>query len=1147
MKKIFSLISLLFVSVSAFSYDKIDAKSYLVDAAFTNARSLSVDSDMVYVLLNSKVSVYSSTLSYINSFPVNLESPASITIGDGKIYILDSGKSSVSVYDKSGKFLFNFGSEGSDNGQLLSPSDILYFNGRIFVANTKNKKINVYDKNGIFLYDFSVMLNDGITYLLPTRISIDPYGNLYVGESKRKVILKYDLNGNCISSYDRSDFPFAITQNGLIYTGSDEGKVKEYDLAFSHSMPFGTKGKNKYEFMEFTDIKPYDGGIFVLDAKNSKIIYLKVQNSSAPNISVNRSLWKEQISLNPTDSFNIKSNVFNILNDGIIYYLNDKQKGVFVHRKDKDELLLGYGEGSNKIKKINDIFIYGDKSYFADLDDTKIKVFENFKYLISFGDKVGFFGGGKDGKFSNPSKISIDINEKVYVLDTSLNMIQVFNNDGIFLYSIDLASLDMNGKFSDIFNDEAGNLYALSYSSKKVYVMDSNGKLSSSFDIKDSYRPQSFAYDGIKFIFILDTERSRVYVYDKTGNFYASFFAKGVTSREFMRPGNIRYSNGRLYISDESLGRISSFKISYIPEITNFKILGEDSRIKISWDVNIVIKSKEIFRSTDNINFTSIAKPEKNEYSEENLLGGTTYFYRLTATSLSGDVVSGDVVSFYVQPKEEEKTEVLESADQSINNANKPPLEIITADLKYIFSANYKYYLDNPIGSITVKNNTQDKFENIKVSFYLKEYMDFPSDIIVEDLLPNSTKEVTIKATLNNKIINITENTPVQSQISVKYYSAGVEKDVTLNVPVKILSKDSIVWDDTRRIANFITVKDPIVVEIAKNLNSKVDDIDVDVDPSIITFSFFSNYLASLGIKYVEDPVTPYKLSKSSSDVIIDTVLYPRNLIKIKSGDCDDLTVMFASLFEAVGIKTVIMDYPDHITLMFEIKNKDLSKIGVPEDMIINYDNSYYLPAEVTMISKPVYENISYASAFYKNNKNRVNFYDTRAALTVYEPPTLESQSSENIKITDELVKKVKDDVESLSKKNFDYYRRYYQNIIDNNPADISARLSLGILYASNMMSDEALKIFNQVLESDPKNPSALNNIGNIYYIKGDYQKAIDYYNRSYEMDPYDANILVNISRCYVKLGKSDEARLFFNKAVSINPELKKYSGDIIK
>jgi tetratricopeptide (TPR) repeat protein len=103
------------------------------------------------------------------------------------------------------------------------------------------------------------------------------------------------------------------------------------------------------------------------------------------------------------------------------------------------------------------------------------------------------------------------------------------------------------------------------------------------------------------------------------------------------------------------------------------------------------------------------------------------------------------------------------------------------------------------------------------------------------------------------------------------------------------------------------------------------------------------------------------------------------------------------------------------------------------------------------------------------------------------------------------------------------------------------------MLYASNMMNDDALKIFNKIIESDPRNPSALNNIGNIYYISGDYNKAVDYYSRASESDPYDANILMNISRSYVKAGKNDDAKLFFNKAISMNPELKKYSADILK
>jgi hypothetical protein len=33
---------------------------------------------------------------------------------------------------------------------------------------------------------------------------------------------------------------------------------------------FAAKGRGKYEFLSFTDIKPYKNGIYVLDSKNKK-------------------------------------------------------------------------------------------------------------------------------------------------------------------------------------------------------------------------------------------------------------------------------------------------------------------------------------------------------------------------------------------------------------------------------------------------------------------------------------------------------------------------------------------------------------------------------------------------------------------------------------------------------------------------------------------------------------------------------------------------------------------------------------------------------------------------------------------------------------------------------------------------------------
>ena len=36
------------------------------------------------------------------------------------------------------------------------------------------------------------------------------------------------------------------------------------------------------------------------------------------------------------------------------------------------------------------------------------------------------------------------------------------------------------------------------------------------------------------------------------------------------------------------------------------------------------------------------------------------------------------------------------------------------------------------MGRIAIKNNTENDFTNVKLSFFFKDFMDFPSDTIVE-------------------------------------------------------------------------------------------------------------------------------------------------------------------------------------------------------------------------------------------------------------------------------------------------------------------------------------------------------------------------------------------------------------------------------
>lgn len=1117
------------------SYDKIDVASYFESYEILNAQSLEVSNEKVYVLTKDRIYVYTSTLGYISSFSISERNPVSISVYKENIYVLDETECSVNVYNLNGEKRFSFGGCGEGYGQLLSPKYIRIFDNKVFIASFGNSLINIYTDKGVFLYSIPTIAND--KKYIPSRLMFDPEGYIYVVDKKNKVIAKYDFNGKFYMEYLKNEFPADITDNGFVYTGSEDGKIREYDLNFTQRGVFGTKGKNKYEFQQFTDIRAYKSGVFILDSKNKKIIYLKIENKKT-SVYKRKNFFKEKLTLNPEKIFKLNSKTFLPVSDGIFFYSDKKnEEGFYSYKTDGTvKKIFSYGKGQEQILSSKDIIYYQDRLYILDDSNYKVKVFENGKYLLSFGDKTGFIGGTKEGRFSQPVKMAMDMSEKIYVLDTKLYIIQVFNKDGVFLYSIDLSAYSNTEKFVDLLYD-GENIFVLSIN--KVFIFTPDGKFIRSFELKDISFASSFCYDGRDYLFIVDSEKSRVSVYDRSGNYLCGFLGVGKGDVELYKPFLIRYNDGIVYILDE-LNRIVSFKVDYFVHPVNFDAVynSTSSAVVFSFEVDNKNYLKHLFieKSTDTLNFVELRAID----IDSSILASTTYYYRLKITSISDNISFSEVKTVFVP-----YFDIMKSTKQ-YQVTNRPPFEIIPINLDYIFASSYKYYLSNPIGKIIIKNNTADNFENLKFSFFIKEYMDFPYDIVIDKIESGSQKEVNINATLNSKIVAITETTPVQARLTLEYYINSEEKEISLNIPIKILSRNSIVWEDVRRFGSFITIKDPIIYDLARVVASKKDVIKSNVDDNIKVFSLIYNYLSGKAIKYVEDPVSPYKLLRTSY-TIIDTVQYPRNILKIRAGDCDDLTALFVSLLEASGIGTLIVDYSDHITGMFELKGQDSYKAGIPRDFLVEYNGRYYIPFEVTMLSKDAFSSISYATNYYKNKKDIAKIYSTREIVSIFEPPTFSEDTSFDTFIPEDVVSKAKNDVELIERKYFEYYENYYLSILKEEPQNYDSMLNLAIIYGFEGKYNEAEKILQEILAKFPEDASALNNLANIYHLTGEYIKAAEYYEKAYKSDPYDVDILINAARNANKMGKNEDAKIILEKAYRINPDIKEIEKEILK
>ena len=70
----------------------------------------------------------------------------------GEIIVADLHNHRIQVFDRNGKFLFKFGSEGQANGQLNQPGGVTVDqrNYQIVVSDNWNHRIQIFDEKGNF-------------------------------------------------------------------------------------------------------------------------------------------------------------------------------------------------------------------------------------------------------------------------------------------------------------------------------------------------------------------------------------------------------------------------------------------------------------------------------------------------------------------------------------------------------------------------------------------------------------------------------------------------------------------------------------------------------------------------------------------------------------------------------------------------------------------------------------------------------------------------------------------------------------------------------------------------------------------------------------------------------------------------------------
>ncbi len=473
--------------------------------------------------------------------------------------------------------------------------------------------------------------------------------------------------------------------------------------------------------------------------------------------------------------------------------------------------------------------------------------------------------------------------------------------------------------------------------------------------------------------------------------------------------------------------------------------------------------------------------------------------------------------------------------------SNAPQLLLTDLNLKHVFSAAYKKYANQSIGSVNLKNAGGTDYGNLQLSFQIKEYMDFP---VIQDIAlikGNETLAFDFKVTFNNKILEVDEDIGVQVEVKLSYNRDGQKDFIRLTQPMTIYGKNAMLWGDAQMVGSFVTPKDDSLRNYVRTVINEYQPHSGPLNDKLVAAMTYFSSLTAAGTKYVIDPNTPYTTLREDQ---VDYVQFPRETLKLKSGDCDDLSVLLSAGLENLGIETALLEVPGHLLLMFNtgLPENEANLISQDSGLIAIRNGQVWIPLEATMINASFNEAWAEGARRYHQAKTDGNLgiIDLQQAWQQYPPVTLKkARYSINIPDPETTGLLISTATNQLLAKSINRLILPFQSMIENNPKNIEARMQIAILYSRYGLYHEAQLSFDELYEIAPQNSAVHTNQGNLYLLQDDYDKAIASYLQAVKLDEQDGGIWLNLSMARYKKGDLNAAARDFQTAISKSPDLK--------
>lgn len=464
------------------------------------------------------------------------------------------------------------------------------------------------------------------------------------------------------------------------------------------------------------------------------------------------------------------------------------------------------------------------------------------------------------------------------------------------------------------------------------------------------------------------------------------------------------------------------------------------------------------------------------------------------------------------------------------------------------FSAMQSYYVKNPIGTVTIENTERNPLTEVDVLFFQKGFMDTATVAAsIPELAPGESREVPLLASFNEEVFTTEGVTPLTGEVVVNYRLRGRPAEQRQPVSYDLHDKTAIVWDDDRKVGAFITPADSALRNYTSYIRQTLKDQTAPRfnEPVQLSMQIYAA-LTEIGMLYQVDPTSPFTKVQENT-LLVDSVSLPRDTLKRITGDCDDLTVLYCSLLETVGIETGFITVPGHIypAVNTGVETRDYAELHPDRTMTISIDGELWLPIEITLLGSQNFMEAWIRGAelwqmYDKDVENR-GFYRTRESQTVYRPVGLRETDLGLQYGSKEAISREFD--RALTRLSDIIIDEYAQTARSTN--DPRAYNRLGMAYVDFSRYADAERAFNKALQLNSDYLSAQVNLGNVKYMQKSYYQALRIYEDAHNSlvsagrgeSQTTQIVLINISLVQHALENYQEAKQWYAQAEQLDPE----------